>query len=144
MKTRVALLVGVILVLCACSNGSSETPPDPETTATPTQKSTTAPTTAPPTVKATTPPTTEAAWNLPRGFPKVVKVSTLPDQVRSWYEMGDNKTAVAVAPGVWAELPPGATIEDAIGAAVFDGFCASKRAFERKYLAGEETAGTCW
>lgn len=134
MNSRVALVLGAILALSACSNASSSTAPSSETTATPTQKTTTAPTTAP----------TETAWNLPNGFPKVVKVSALPDQVKSWYEMGDKKTAVAVAPGVWAELPPGATIEDAIGAGVFDGFCASKKAFERKYLAGEETAGTCW
>lgn len=135
------LVVSVMLAVAACSNDASGTASGSETTATPTQRATTPPT---PTVEPTTPPPTEPAWNLPSGFPKVVKVSTLPDQVKNWYEMGDNKTAVAVAPGVWAEMPPGATIEDAIGAAVFDGFCASKKAFERKYLAGEETAGTCW
>lgn len=140
MKPRV-LVVSVMLAVAACSNDASGTASSSETTTTPTQRATTTPT---PTVEPTTPPPTEAAWNLPSGFPKVVKVSTLPDQVKNWYEMGDNKTAVAVAPGVWAEMPPGATIEDAIGAAVFDGFCASKKAFERKYLAGEETAGTCW
>lgn len=90
------------------------------------------------------PSSSEPAWNLPKGYPKVVKVSTLPFQVRSWYEMSGTKRAVAVAPGVWAEVGPGSSMEDAISAGIFDGFCSSKAAFERKWLAGEETAGTCW
>lgn len=81
---------------------------------------------------------------LPDGYPKVVKVSTLPDQVRSWYEMDGAKKAVALAPGVWVEMMPGATMEDAVSTGVLDGWCSSIKAFERKYLGGEEAAGTCW
>lgn len=98
----------------------------------------------PQTLTSETPSETEADWNLPRGFPKVVSVSSLPDQVRNWYQMSGNKEAVAVAPGVWAELPPGATTADVLKASVFDGFCASITAFERKYMDGAQTAGTCW
>ena len=81
----------------------------------------------------------------PAGFPMKVPVSTLPDQVRSWYQMsGQAQFAVAVAPGVWTELPPGATVQDAAMAGVLDGFCASIGAYERKYTPGEEHGGTCW
>lgn len=82
----------------------------------------------------------------PKGYPKVVNLSSLPDQVRHWYEADDDGTgkALAIAPGVWAQLPPGATPTDAVDAEVFDGFCASKKAYERQYRYGRETAGTCW
>jgi len=88
-------------------------------------------------------PTVDAAL-YPKGFPKVVKVSSLPDQVRNWYEMSDNAKAVAVAPGVWTELPPGAEMQDALDAGVLDGFCGSIKAYERKFRGGEDMAGTCW
>jgi hypothetical protein len=97
-----------------------------------------------PALPGETPAETEADWNLPKGFPKVVAVSSLPDQIRNWYHMSGNKEAVAVAPGVWAELSPGATVADVLKASVFDGFCASIAAFERKYMDGAQTAGTCW
>lgn len=80
----------------------------------------------------------------PKGYPKVVPVSTLPDQVKSWYRMDGTKRAVAVAPGVWAPMTPGATAEDVATAGVLDGFCGSIKAYERKFTPGEEHGGTCW
>lgn len=72
-------------------------------------------------------------------------VSSLPDQVRSWYQMSGGSTkAVAIAPGVWAELPPGASKMDAANSGVYDGFCASITAYSRKFRHGEQFAGTCW
>lgn len=79
----------------------------------------------------------------PAGYRKVVTVSSLPEQVRNWYQMSDDKQAVAV-PGVWAELKPGAVMQDALDAQVFDGFCSSIRAYPRKHLAGQDVAGSCW
>ena len=81
---------------------------------------------------------------LPDGFPQVVEISTLPTHMQDAFAKAGTGQAVAVAEGVWAELPPGATAEDAVAAQVFSGFCASKEAFEREYLNGESTAGTCW
>lgn len=79
-----------------------------------------------------------------KGYPKVVKISTIPVHMQYHFLTDGTSKAVAVAPGVWSALTPGATMGDSISAMVFDGFCASKKAFERKHLKGEETAGTCW
>lgn len=81
--------------------------------------------------------------SFPEGYPYVVAVSELPDQVRSWYEMGPSTEAVALAPGVWTELPPGADMQAAIDARIADGFCASVEAYKRDY-AKSDLAGTCW
>jgi|SRR5664279_3370908 len=98
------------------------------------------------TVEVSTPAPTATVEQpqFPEGYPKVVKVSSLPDQVRNWYEMSDMTQAVAIAEGVWTELPPGAEMEDAIAAGSLDGFCASIKAYERKYTEGEAHGGTCW
>lgn len=89
-------------------------------------------------------PSTRAATPrlYPPGFPKVVPVSRLPEQVRTLYH--EFAGAVAVAPGVWTALPPGASTEDALTAEVFDGFCVSINAYSRKYQHGKDLAGTCW
>ena len=69
----------------------------------------------------------------PKGYPKVVEVSSLPSQVRRWYEGSGNPKAVAVADGVrTTELPPGAGMQDALATEVFDGFCGSIKAYSRK------------
>src|SRR5437588_1073647 len=47
----------------------------------------------------------------PPGYPQKVSVSSLPSQVRNWIQMEGHTDAVAVAPGVWAPLPPGASME---------------------------------
>ena len=57
------------------------------------------------------PPKPKKASNFPPGFPKVVPVSSLPDQPRSIFE-GSYPKVVAVAPGAWAGLPPGASVKD--------------------------------
>jgi cytoskeletal protein RodZ len=89
------------------------------------------------------PPATPSVPLTPPGYPKIVSVSSLPFQVRSWYE-GQYSKAVAVAPGVWTPLSPGSTVEDALASDVLDGFCGSIRAYERKYRDGESSAGACW
>jgi hypothetical protein len=143
---RVATIVLALVALASGSACSSDDRSKPEASATKTV--TVTPTATPtPTPSRTVDPTpteSEPEWNLPRGFPKVVAVSSLPDQVRSWYEMSGARRAVAIAPGVWTELQPGAAMEDAIASGVYDGFCSSKKAFERKWLDGHETGGTCW
>lgn len=81
---------------------------------------------------------------LPEGYPQVVDLATLPDNMRWAFENDGSGQAVAVAEGVWAHLTPGATVEDAVNSMVFDGYCASKEAFEREYLDGDSTPGMCW
>ena len=79
----------------------------------------------------------------PKGHPKKVSVSSLPCQPRSLCE-GQYKKVVAVAPGVWAPLPPGATVKDAALAGALEGFCASIDTYERKFTPGEEHRGSCY
>ena len=80
----------------------------------------------------------------PKGYPKVQKVGELPDQVRSSYQEEGHTTAVALAPGVWTPLTPGASVHDAINSGTADGFCASIKAYERRYLFGDSPGGACW
>jgi hypothetical protein len=95
--------------------------------------------------KPTPKPTPTQSLLFPVGFPQKVSISSLPDEVRNWYQMsGQSEFAVAVAPGVWSELPPGASVMDAATAGVLDGFCASIDAYERQHTPGEEHGGTCW
>lgn len=82
--------------------------------------------------------------SLPEGYPQIVPVSEIPENMQWAFEGTGTSEAVAVAPGVWAELTPGATVDDAVNAQVFHGHCSSKKAFEREYLHGESTPGNCW
>ncbi|WP_020661427.1 hypothetical protein [Amycolatopsis benzoatilytica] len=104
------------------------------------------PTTSPPqsTGKSETPPTNFPSAALPEGYPKVVKVASLPDQVRNWFQMQGTIQAVQLAPGVWTALQDGAAVEDAVNAGVLDGFCSSIKAFERRYRSGRTYPGACW
>lgn len=86
----------------------------------------------------------EVMISLPDGYPQVVEISSIPTHMQGAFNQAGQTQAVAVAEGVWAALPPGATPEDAVNAMVFDGYCASKEAFEREYLAGRSTPGSCW
>lgn len=80
----------------------------------------------------------------PSGYPKVVAVRSLPNQVRNWYQMKGTAKAVQLAPGVWTPLQDGAAVEDAVEAGVVDGFCSSIKAFERQYRNGRAYPGACW
>jgi hypothetical protein len=131
-------LLAVSTTIAGCTTTKHE--PGPTVTATVVHEQTvtvTASTPAAPATHATAP------RRYPPGYPKVVPVSSLPEQVRSWYQ-GHYSRAVAVAPGVWAGLSPGASMQDALAAEVFDGFCASIKAYSRKYRHGKDVAGTCW
>lgn len=135
------LLFAAVLSVAACSSsddGAGEFSSAPTAT-------TPAPVATPESVEPSPEPTPAIDRALyPEGFPEVVPVSSLPDQVRNWYEMSDLEDAVAIAPGVWTELPRGAELIDALSSQTRDGFCASIKAYERKYLGGEEAGGTCW
>lgn len=81
----------------------------------------------------------------PAGYPKIVKTSSLPSGVRGEYESsGTADTALAVAPGVWSRMDPGASVGDTIYANQLNGYCGSKSSFERKYEFGQDTAGSCY
>jgi hypothetical protein len=143
-----AVAAGAILLatVAACSSSSPQGSPLPTIQ----PASTTAVDPALPIVPDTTttvpvpvqPTTTPPLY--PTGYPKVVAVASLPFQVKNWYRMESATQAVAIAPGVWAPLSPGATVEDASTAGVLDGFCGSVKAYERQYLGGQEQGGTCW
>jgi hypothetical protein len=136
----VTMLVAGLVALAGCGGGEGPTPGAP--VAQSSEPTAVAESETPEPEPVVTPSIDPTLY--PKGFPKVVSVSGLPDQVRSWYEMSDLKRAVAIAPGVWTELPPGAEMEDALATEVRDGFCGSVKSYERKYLAGTEGAGTCW
>jgi hypothetical protein len=140
---RISVAAATLLVLAGCGGGDSETGAPPASDTSASSESQSASSTPPPTPEPTPSPKPDPLF--PKGFPKVVAVSSLPDQVRSWYQMGGGApNAVAIAPGVWTELPPGASKMDAAMAGIYDGFCASIDAYSRKFRDGEQFAGTCW
>jgi hypothetical protein len=75
------------------------------------------------------------------GYPRVVQISSVPAQVRSDFLYTGHATAVALAPGVWTDLPPGASVRDALLDGSLHGFCASVKAYERRYLFGRDRSG---
>lgn len=149
------LLVGISLLvlsapLAGCggsSTGASEptsvrSSPVLTTMAAPTAPS--APAAPQASVTTTEVPTTTESFNLPAGYPRVVTVSSLPNQVRNWMQMQGDTQAVALAPGVWTPLPTGASVADAVNSNVADGFCASVHDYETNYLGGQQMPGACW
>lgn len=80
---------------------------------------------------------------MPPGYPQLVDIGTVPEHMQRALDTGTGQV-VAVTPGVWAAFPPGATVESAVNAKAFDGYCASKVAFEGQYLGGQSTSGSCW
>ena len=80
---------------------------------------------------------------MPTGYPVLSDIGTVPERMQRALDTGTGQV-VAVAPGVWAAFPPGATVESAVNALAFDGYCASKVAFEAQYLSGQSTSGSCW
>ena len=96
-------------------------------------------TTATETVTATPEPPELAPY--PKGFPKKVRVAEIPFPINSEYE--GQTFAVAVAPGVWAALAPGTTVQDAADFGSFAGYCSSIKAFENKFKP-EPRGSSCW
>ncbi len=134
MKKLVLLAcVGILLAGCASTEAEQAPREDPPVSVPP--ESAPEPTLDPP---------TEPELGLPEGYPQVVAISELPEHMQWAFEKTGTGQAVAVAPGVWAELAPGATAEDAVRAGVFSGFCSSLEAFERDYRNGDSTPGMCW
>lgn len=82
------------------------------------------------------------AGKFPKGYPKKVRVSDIPFPINSAYE--GMKFAVQLAPGVYTALPPGAHVRGAALGVVADGYCASIKAYSRKYRGGQEFGGSCW
>lgn len=130
------------LLVTACSNSKPSAEPVAPSPAVP-SRATPSPTITPTAEHWSGLTAEQRATVFPAGYPQLVKVATLPDQVRGHYEDKGAARAVAIAPGVWAPLPPGAEPYDAIMASRFDGWCASIKTYGRKYLHGDPTA-TCW
>src|SRR5690606_32141816 len=82
--------------------------------------------------------------NLPEGYPHLVDIAELSANMQWAFEDAGTGQAVAVAPGVWGEVPPGATMEDVVNAGAFSGHCASIEAFAREYNGGQTPGGMCW
>lgn len=134
MKITTLFAISVAtLLLAGCTGSDPEQTTDAPATATLTETPT-----------ETTSESSEEAFSLPEGYPKVVPISELPENMQWAFESTGTGEAVAVAPGVWAELAPGATAQDAVNAGVFSGYCSSKEALEREYLDGQSTSGSCW
>ena len=71
-------------------------------------------------------------------------MTSLPSQIKSLFQSEGHTQAVAVAPGVWAALTPGADPVTAAIGGPLDGYCASKRSYEVQYLNGQQTSGSCF
>lgn len=160
---KVGLASIVLVTVAACGGGGSNASPSVDATSAPDAGTTVpdsvaqsdamdalrgaSPTVAPDAGEAaqrTIEPSTTETSSFPAGYPKIVDVVSLPDQVRNWYQMDNYTKAVAIAPGVWTPLQPGASIEDAAASGVLDGFCGSIKAYERQYTGGQEHGGSCW
>ena len=76
----------------------------------------------------------------PKGYPKEVTKTHVPPNLR---DAITTRRVIAIAPGVWAEFPDGASIEDVISGGVLIGYCASIAAYERKYTPGVAHSNTC-
>ncbi len=146
---RVLLAALCAFAGAACAGPQSASPPGTpsssaaaSSTPSPASPSPSTPTAAPSAAEA--PATTTPYASLPAGYPKVVQVSSLPSQVRNWFQMQGTTRAVQLAPGVWTALQDGATVEDAVNTDVLDGFCSSIKAFERVYRSGRIHSGACW
>jgi len=152
-KRRTGLIAGVVVAvlviaagggatvwLATRSSGSPAAATSPVATHAPTPAATVSPSPSDsPSATVETP-----AAQFPPGYPKVVNVTSLPSQVKNWYQISGYTKAVALAPGVWTPLPAGATVDDAAASGPLDGYCASITAYERQYLNGEERGGACW
>jgi hypothetical protein len=143
------LCTTAVLTLAACSSNQAGPEPagNPYSAPSSTSMSLTLPARSPvitdsPATQGQPAPT--SGDTLPTGYPKVVTVTSLPDQVRNWFQMSGDTQAVQLAPGVWTPLQPGATVDDAVNAGVLDGFCSSIKAFERQYRSGRKYPGACW
>lgn len=134
----------VVMGSAGCGEGGSdaETAPAPTVTATATA-TVTETVTVTETPSPSAEPEPEPDGPFPPGYPKAVDVADMPFPVGDVYADQGYKRAVAIAPGVWAPLTPGASVMDAATGGIREGFCASIKAYERKFhppLAG----GSCW
>ena len=123
------IAVATLFVLTGCgSDDPSESTPQPAATVTETATVTATVTTTVTTTPSKSPePAATQSPLFPKGFPRVVPVSKVPHPVSSAF--GKAAKVVAIAPGVWTDLPPGASVMDAATAGVANGFCASIDAY---------------
>lgn len=73
------------------------------------------------------------------GYPRLVPLSEVPENMRWSFDSAD---AVAVAPGVWAENAPGASVMDSALHGGWNGYCASIEVAERAL--NRQAGGMCW
>jgi hypothetical protein len=72
-----------------------------------------------------------------------MSVSKISDRVDVETYFEGEKKAVAIAPGVWTNLPDGTELQDAVAGGALIGLCASIKAFERQNT-DISRGGTCW
>lgn len=86
----------------------------------------------------------------PKGYPKVVKLQTLPDQVAYYMleveKLPGSTKVIAVAPGVWTERIPGLELRQNAAEGSYMGYCAAIKAQNRRLEAvGRQASGyTCY
>lgn len=77
----------------------------------------------------------------PAGYPKVVKISNVPEPIRDGL---DSSKALELAPNVWVPLTSSLDVAESTGT-IF-GFCSAVKSYETTYLVlyrTKHTAGTC-
>lgn len=93
------------------------------------------------TVTATqTPTTSESVTGYDPGFPKEVRLSSVPERMSLEFEGA--RTTVAVAPGVWTRRNPGTTAKEDADSGPLIGWCSSVDKFQKK--TGRDDPVTCW
>lgn len=71
-------------------------------------------------------------YRFPEGYPEVVAVGDLPQQIQSAFQ--EHSEAVTLTPGLWTALPVGATLESTVEVGGHAGWCASIEAFGSVYI----------
>lgn len=130
MKTLVITAVGglgrvVAVAFSGC--GSTNASPAPTITVT--------------TTVTATPPAPPTTTSTP-GYPKVVRIRTLPERMQSEAKSMNPTEAIQLAPGVWVGYPPGASVEETAKAGSLFGWSAAVKAYSAKE--GDVRGNSCW
>ena len=78
----------------------------------------------------------------PTGYPKIVKVSTLPGYLKAQFA-GDTQ-AIAVASGVYIGAKPGLAEQQVLDSQTITGLCADVKAYTKSFTNGAQYPGTCF
>ena len=135
-RSGVVAALLILLGLIACGNDPDIIFVQPTVTVTESSAADVAPPVAAPTAQPPTEPS--STYPFP-GYPRVVQLTDVPKNMR-WSI--DSETAVAVAPGVWAENAPGTTLLDNALHGAWLGYCSSIEAAERQL--DHDSGNMCW